>query len=93
MPSSLKHPSRIPMWRGTKAAYLLVAFCTFPIAIGGFWSYGNQASKTEEKPFFNFTTSINSLIRTLITHRYRQAESSKPSTNSTAATFLTWCSA
>ncbi|KAL0913315.1 hypothetical protein M5K25_016766 [Dendrobium thyrsiflorum] len=42
MPSTLKHPSRVPMWRGVKAAYLLVAFCMFPIAIGGFWSYGNQ---------------------------------------------------
>lgn len=42
MPSTLKHPSRIPMWRGMKAAYLLVAFCMYPIAIGGFWSYGNQ---------------------------------------------------
>ncbi|KAG0457005.1 hypothetical protein HPP92_022162 [Vanilla planifolia] len=42
MPSSVKHPSRVPMWRGVKAAYLLVAFCSYPIAICGFWAYGNQ---------------------------------------------------
>ncbi|CAL9109538.1 unnamed protein product [Musa textilis] len=42
MPSSLKHPSRVPMWRGVKAAYLLIAFCLYPIAICGFWAYGNM---------------------------------------------------
>ncbi|KAM0949772.1 putative amino acid transporter, transmembrane domain-containing protein [Dioscorea sansibarensis] len=42
MPSTLKHPSRIPMWRGVKVAYLLIALCLFPIAIGGFWAYGNM---------------------------------------------------
>ncbi|XP_065017943.1 lysine histidine transporter-like 8 [Musa acuminata AAA Group] len=42
MPSSLKHPSRVPMWRGVKAAYLIIAFCLYPIAIGGFWAYGNM---------------------------------------------------
>ncbi|KAK8946275.1 Lysine histidine transporter-like 8 [Platanthera guangdongensis] len=42
MPSTLKHPSRIPMWRGMKVAYLIVACCLYPIAIGGFWAYGNQ---------------------------------------------------
>ncbi|WOL09732.1 lysine histidine transporter-like 8 [Canna indica] len=40
MPSSLKHPSHVPMWRGVKAAYLIIALCLFPIAIGGFWAYG-----------------------------------------------------
>ncbi|KAL8229478.1 hypothetical protein R6Q57_014378 [Mikania cordata] len=42
MPSSEKHPSRIPMWRGVKASYILIAMCLFPLAIGGFWAYGNQ---------------------------------------------------
>ncbi|TYK23346.1 lysine histidine transporter-like 8 [Cucumis melo var. makuwa] len=40
MPSSEKHPSRVPMWRGVKFAYLLVAACLFPLAIGGYWVYG-----------------------------------------------------
>ncbi|PKA56031.1 Lysine histidine transporter-like 8 [Apostasia shenzhenica] len=42
MPSTLKHPSRVPMWRGVKAAYLLIFFCLYPVAIGGFWAYGNK---------------------------------------------------
>ncbi|OMO85478.1 Amino acid transporter, transmembrane [Corchorus olitorius] len=41
MPSSGKHPSRLPMWRGVKFAYLIVAACLFPLAIGGYWVYGN----------------------------------------------------
>ncbi|EHA8591992.1 putative Lysine histidine transporter-like 8 [Cocos nucifera] len=41
MPSTLKHPSHVPMWRGVKAAYLIIALCLYPIAIGGFWAYGN----------------------------------------------------
>ncbi|KAK3143986.1 hypothetical protein QOZ80_4AG0307440 [Eleusine coracana subsp. coracana] len=42
MPSSLKHPSDVPMWKGVKVAYVIVALCLYPVAIGGFWAYGNQ---------------------------------------------------
>ncbi|KAJ0633116.1 putative amino acid transporter, transmembrane domain-containing protein [Helianthus annuus] len=41
MPSSEKHPSRIPMWKGVKASYIVIAMCLFPLAISGFWAYGN----------------------------------------------------
>ncbi|RZR97674.1 hypothetical protein BHM03_00026933 [Ensete ventricosum] len=41
MPSTFKHPAHVPMWRGAKVAYLLIALCLFPVAIGGFWAYGN----------------------------------------------------
>ncbi|XXG71847.1 hypothetical protein AAC387_Pa07g1077 [Persea americana] len=41
MPSTLKHPSYVPMWRGVKSAYLIIAMCLFPIAIGGYWAYGH----------------------------------------------------
>ncbi|PIN25726.1 Amino acid transporter [Handroanthus impetiginosus] len=41
MPSSEKHPSSVPMWRGVKGAYLIVAMCLFPLAIGGYWAYGH----------------------------------------------------
>ncbi|CAM8912537.1 unnamed protein product [Rhodiola kirilowii] len=41
MPSSAKHPSRVPMWRGMKAAYLIILVCLFPTAIGGYWAFGN----------------------------------------------------
>ncbi|CAA2993914.1 lysine histidine transporter-like 8 [Olea europaea subsp. europaea] len=42
MPSSEKKSSRVPMWRGIQAAYLIVALCLFPLAIGGYWAYGNK---------------------------------------------------
>ncbi|KAJ8772785.1 hypothetical protein K2173_027962 [Erythroxylum novogranatense] len=41
MPSSIKHPSRVPMWRGVKFSYLIIAMCLFPLAVGGYWAYGN----------------------------------------------------
>ena len=42
MPSSEKHPSRVPMWRGVRFAYLLIAMCLYPLAIGGYWAYGDS---------------------------------------------------
>ncbi|KAK6946511.1 Amino acid transporter, transmembrane domain [Dillenia turbinata] len=42
MPSSEKHPSRVPMWRGVKIAYTIIALCLFPLAIGGYWAYGQK---------------------------------------------------
>ncbi|GER50211.1 amino acid transporter, partial [Striga asiatica] len=42
MPSSEKHPSTIPMWRGVKASYSIIATCLFPLAIGGYWAYGHM---------------------------------------------------
>ncbi|XVE56249.1 hypothetical protein DITRI_Ditri03aG0223200 [Diplodiscus trichospermus] len=42
MPSTENKPSKIPMWRGVKAAYLIIAMCLFPLAIGGYWAYGHK---------------------------------------------------
>ncbi|KAK4800644.1 hypothetical protein SAY86_021131 [Trapa natans] len=42
MPSDEKHPSRVPMWRGVKVSYLMIAACLFPLAIAGFWTYGDK---------------------------------------------------
>ncbi|KAE8729196.1 Lysine histidine transporter-like 8 [Hibiscus syriacus] len=41
MPSTFKHPAHVPMWRGAKVAYFFIAMCLFPVAVGGFWAYGN----------------------------------------------------
>jgi hypothetical protein len=46
MPSTFKHPAHVTMWRGAKVAYALIAMCLFPVAIGGYWAYGNMASTT-----------------------------------------------
>ncbi|XP_027356995.1 lysine histidine transporter-like 8 [Abrus precatorius] len=40
MPSDAKQPSRLAMWRGVVSAYLVIALCLFPLAIGGYWAYG-----------------------------------------------------
>ncbi|KAL9312598.1 hypothetical protein ACSQ67_018050 [Phaseolus vulgaris] len=41
MPSDAKQPSRLAMWRGVMFAYIVIALCLFPLAIGGYWAYGN----------------------------------------------------
>nr|GEU81067.1 lysine histidine transporter-like 8 [Tanacetum cinerariifolium] len=46
MPSNEKHPSAIPMWKGVRASYTLIAMCVFPLSIGGFWAYGNLIPST-----------------------------------------------
>ncbi|KAL3691111.1 hypothetical protein R1sor_004762 [Riccia sorocarpa] len=41
IPSTPQRPSKIAMWRGVLGAYLVVAACYFPVAIVGFWAFGN----------------------------------------------------
>ncbi|XP_021663976.2 lysine histidine transporter-like 8 isoform X2 [Hevea brasiliensis] len=42
LPSSSKHPSSKSMWKGVLISYLVIALCMFPLAIAGFWAYGNK---------------------------------------------------
>ncbi|KAL3597556.1 hypothetical protein D5086_009193 [Populus alba] len=42
LPSSLTNPSKRTMWRGVSVSYTIVAMCQFPLAIAGFWAYGNK---------------------------------------------------
>ncbi|XP_022762261.1 lysine histidine transporter-like 7 [Durio zibethinus] len=42
LPSNSKHPSRKSMWRGVMVSYIIIAMCFFPLAIFGFWAYGNN---------------------------------------------------
>ncbi|XP_058187042.1 lysine histidine transporter 1-like isoform X2 [Rhododendron vialii] len=42
IPSTPEKPSKVPMWRGVMVGYIVVAFCYFPVAIFGFWMFGNQ---------------------------------------------------
>ncbi|KAI3922478.1 hypothetical protein MKX01_006167 [Papaver californicum] len=42
LPSSEKYPSKVPIWRGVKLAYAIIAMCLFPLAIGGYWAYGHM---------------------------------------------------
>ncbi|KAJ3708800.1 hypothetical protein LUZ61_012505 [Rhynchospora tenuis] len=41
IPSTPEVPSKKPMWRGVMVAYFVVAICYFPVAILGYWAFGN----------------------------------------------------
>jgi hypothetical protein len=42
IPSTPEKPSKIPMWRGVVVAYIVVALCYFPVALIGYWIFGNE---------------------------------------------------
>ncbi|RHN50580.1 putative amino acid transporter, transmembrane domain-containing protein [Medicago truncatula] len=42
IPSTPEKPSKGPMWRGVVVAYIVVALCYFPVAIIGYWVFGNE---------------------------------------------------
>ncbi|KAF7810746.1 lysine histidine transporter-like 8 [Senna tora] len=44
LPSSPEKPSNRLMLKGVSIAYVIIAMCVFPLAIVGFWAYGNQAN-------------------------------------------------
>lgn len=41
IPSTPDKPSKKPMWKGVVVAYIIVAICYFPVAIIGFYVFGN----------------------------------------------------
>lgn len=45
IPSTPERPSKIPMWRGVVVAYAIVALCYFPVALVGYWAFGNSVSE------------------------------------------------
>ncbi|KAL9317868.1 hypothetical protein ACSQ67_014385 [Phaseolus vulgaris] len=40
IPSTPEKPSRIPMWHGAIGAYFVNAICYFPVAVIGYWAFG-----------------------------------------------------
>ncbi|XP_072971930.1 lysine histidine transporter 1-like [Typha angustifolia] len=40
-PSTPEKPSKKPMWKGVVFAYIVVALCYFPVALVGYWAFGN----------------------------------------------------
>jgi len=54
IPTSPEKPSKIPMWKGVIVAYIVVAACYFPVAIAGYWAFGQTVEDnvliTLEKP-------------------------------------------
>ncbi|XP_055805378.1 lysine histidine transporter 1-like [Solanum dulcamara] len=45
IPSTPEKPSKGPMWRGVVVAYIVVAVCYFPVAIVGYWVFGNSVEE------------------------------------------------
>jgi amino acid permease len=54
IPSTPEKPSKGPMWRGVIVAYIVVALCYFPVALIGYYIFGNKVDDniliTLEKP-------------------------------------------
>ncbi|KAL5788909.1 hypothetical protein ACOSP7_005858 [Xanthoceras sorbifolium] len=44
LPCNSKHPPSKTMWRGVTVSYIIIAMTLFPVAICGFWAYGNEVT-------------------------------------------------
>ncbi|KAF3628854.1 Lysine histidine transporter 1 [Capsicum chinense] len=44
IPSTPEKPSKGPMWKGVVVAYIIVALCYFPVALIGYYIFGNSVS-------------------------------------------------
>ncbi|CAK9316489.1 unnamed protein product [Citrullus colocynthis] len=61
IPSTPEKPSKGPMWKGVILAYLVVALCYFPVAMVGYWVFGNSVEDniliSLEKPAWLIATA------------------------------------
>lgn len=44
LPSNQKQPSKKTMWRAVKISTILTILCVYPIAIVGYWAYGDKVT-------------------------------------------------
>ncbi|KAL2484750.1 Lysine histidine transporter-like 6 [Abeliophyllum distichum] len=44
IPSTPEKPSKVPMWKGTLLAYFINAICFFPVALIGYWTFGQDVA-------------------------------------------------
>ncbi|EEF33263.1 amino acid transporter, putative [Ricinus communis] len=42
IPSTPEKPSKVPMWKGALGAYFINAICYFPVALIGYWAFGQD---------------------------------------------------
>ncbi|KAL1553326.1 hypothetical protein AAHA92_14017 [Salvia divinorum] len=45
MPSTQEKPSKIPMWKGVIFAYVVIGVCYIPVAVTGYWIFGNAVDE------------------------------------------------
>ncbi|KAF8399896.1 hypothetical protein HHK36_015766 [Tetracentron sinense] len=61
IPSTPEKPSKKPMWKGVVVAYIVVALCYFPVALIGYWMFGNKVEDniliSLEKPSWLIATA------------------------------------
>ncbi|XP_061992489.1 lysine histidine transporter 2-like [Rosa rugosa] len=61
IPSTPEKPSKGPMWKGVVVAYIVVAICYFPVAIVGYYVFGNRVDDniliSLEKPAWLIATA------------------------------------
>ncbi|KAL3501056.1 hypothetical protein ACH5RR_035505 [Cinchona calisaya] len=61
IPSTPEKPSKKPMWKGVMLAYLVVALCYFPVALCGYYTFGNKVDDnilvTLQKPSWLIATA------------------------------------
>lgn len=48
--TSKNRPSKGPMNRGVAISYLVIAACFYPLAIAGYWCYGNKIDMSDNMP-------------------------------------------
>ncbi|CAA3002605.1 lysine histidine transporter-like 6 [Olea europaea subsp. europaea] len=44
IPSTPEKPSKVQMWKGTLLAYFINAICYFPVALIGYWAFGQDVT-------------------------------------------------
>ncbi|CAA3022785.1 lysine histidine transporter-like 6 [Olea europaea subsp. europaea] len=44
IPSTPQKPSKVQMWKGTLLAYFINAICYFPVALIGYWAFGQDVT-------------------------------------------------
>uniref|UniRef100_A0A7N2RE10 Amino acid transporter transmembrane domain-containing protein n=1 Tax=Quercus lobata TaxID=97700 RepID=A0A7N2RE10_QUELO len=57
LPSSPKQTSYMSMCIGVTISYIVIAMCQYPLAIGGFWAYGNKALRLDLHRAFSLLNS------------------------------------
>ncbi|GMN64382.1 hypothetical protein TIFTF001_033460 [Ficus carica] len=61
IPSTPEQPSKKPMWKGCLVAYVVVALCYFPVALIGYWVFGDRVEDniliSLEKPWWLVATA------------------------------------
>lgn len=44
IPSTPEKPSKVPMWKGAVWAYFINGICYFPVALIGYWAFGQDVA-------------------------------------------------